>query len=413
MSLLRVFERPSRCMQRLGYAKYIASRCATTETSSLETLGRDLVTTVARKVEVQLTPEIYTYARRRLTDRAYEDLKRKLSKLGEDFDVGHTVTLELQDAYLSSSRLPSRTGKLVAADWRKYPLLLVSLGLMRKGTYSLLVMGQTLLCLVPPEEVAAFRKYTPEINPFLLTDKQRLLFLFLFLERDGDVLQPLYAQISEPAQPFSDREAGDLLPSIFRSLAKRYQERVRSADDTARLQRLLDTAASIERWRGKPYTGGGAILEAITVRLEPFVDMGLLTKDDPFSYKYTLSEVGEAFFARFAQAEDIGAFLEDAFFGAVNSAFGFSARHADGDRILARFYEGYEQLKSPWGYAPIKDVALLAGIRSLIEDGLYFEIKEVVSLLKALQRKRPDVVVFNIDRMGNLVYVKFNADPLR
>ena len=141
--------------------------------------------------------------------------------------------------------------------------------------------------------------------------------------------------------------------------------------------------------------------------------MGLLTKDDPFSYKYTLSEVGEAFFARFAQAEDIGAFLEDAFFGAVNSAFGFSARHADGDRILARFYEGYEQLKSPWGYAPIKDVALLAGIRSLIEDGLYFEIKEVVSLLKALQRKRPDVVVFNIDRMGNLVYVKFNADPLR
>jgi hypothetical protein len=409
MSFLRGFENTSRCMQRLGFVKYLVSRCARTATSSLDSLGKDLVGTVTRKVNAPLTPALYRYIKRRLTDRAYDDLKRRLKGLSE----GEQVYIEIQDAYLASSSLPSRTGKLVYEDWRKFPYFLSSLGLMRKGTYSLLVMGHTLLRLVPPEEVAAFREYTPEVNPFLLANKQRLLFLFLFLERDGDVLQPLYARISELPQPFSDREAGDLLPPIFRSLVKRYQERARSADDTTRLQRLLDTAASIERWKGKPYTGMGARQHAVTVRLEPFVDMGLLTKDDPFSYKYALSEVGEAFFARFAQAEDIGAFLESAFFRAVDSAFGFGARHADDDRIFTRFYEGYEQLKSPWGYAPIKDVALLAGIRSLIEDGLYFEIEEAVSLLKALQRERPDVVVFNIDRMGNLVYVKFNDDPLR
>jgi hypothetical protein len=56
-------------------------------------------------------------------------------------------------------------------------------------------------------------------------------------------------------------------------------------------------------------------------------------------------------------------------------------------------------------------VALLAGMRALVDDGLRFEIAGALGLLKRTQRELPYVIRFNIDRMGNLVYVKFLADP--
>jgi len=45
MGFIRVLEHPSRCMQRLGYIKYVLSRGAATSTSSLEKLGHELVKT--------------------------------------------------------------------------------------------------------------------------------------------------------------------------------------------------------------------------------------------------------------------------------------------------------------------------------------------------------------------------------
>ncbi|TEU18084.1 MAG: hypothetical protein E3J21_06735 [Anaerolineales bacterium] len=411
MSFLHALDSARRPMQRLGFAKYVISRCASTSTSSLETLGRGLVETVRRKLTVPLTPEIYAYARRRLTDRAYAPLKQELNRLGPDFDAGHTVRLEIQDVYLASSQLPSQTGKLVAGDWRKYPPLLLALGLIRPGTYSLMVAGLTLLRLTPDTEVAAFREYTPQANPLLLDTRQRLFFLYCLLERDGDVLQPLYRALLERDAPFSDREAGDLLPAIFRDLEKRYRGRARSGDELQRLQRLLDEANSIERWQGRTYTGKGAREEHITPRLEPFADMGLLDKPDPSAYRYTLSPAGRALFTGFCEARDIAAFLENDFFHTADAAFGFDAAPADETQVLARLYAAYNELKSPLGYAPIKEAALLAGVRALVDERLRFEIAEAVELLKRTQRELPYVIRFNIDRMGNLVYVKFLADP--
>ena len=415
MSFLHALDSARRPMQRLGFAKYVISRCASTSTSSLETLGRGLVETVRRKVTVPLTPEVYTYARRRLTDRAYAPLKQELNRLGPDFDAGHTVRLEIQDTYLASSQLPSQTGKLVAGDWRKYPPLLLALGLIRPGTYSLMVAGLTLLRLTPPAEIAAFREHDPQTNPLLLDTRQRLFFLYFFLERDGDVVQPLYRALlernNEPSETFSDREAGDLLPAIFRDLEKHYRGRARSGDELQRLQRLLDVAASIERWRGKTYTGKGAREEHITPRLEPFADMDLLDKPDPFAYRYALSPAGWVLFTAFCEAGDITAFLENDFFHTADAAFGFGTAPAEEGRVLAHFYAAYNELKSPLGYAPIKEVALLAGIRALVDEGLRFEIAEATELLKRTQRELPYVIRFNIDRMGNLVYVKFLADP--
>jgi hypothetical protein len=415
MSFIRVLERPSRCMQRLGYIKYVLSRGAATSTTSLEKLGHELVDTVRRRVSVPLTPALYTYAKRRLTDRTYASLKQELERLGPDFAGEQALRVEIQDAYLADPALPSRTGKLVNADWRKYPNLLTGLGLLRESTYSLMVMGQTLLCLTPEKEIKAFRDYAPQTNPFRLSDPQQLLFLFMILDKDGDVLHPLYRALLEGDGVFNDRGAGDLLPAIFRDIEKRCRDRTRSGNDLQRLQQLRETADTVERWASRQqYTGKGAREETITPRLEPFADLGLLDKEDSFGYYYTLSKAGRAFWSAFCriELEDIEDFLNGRFFEAAAEAYGYLTTAVEGEELLARLYAAYNEIKSPLGYAPIKEVGLLAGVRALAEEGLCFELADALALLKEVQRAQPRNVRFNIDRMGRLTYVKFQASPL-
>lgn len=413
MALVKAFEHTSRCMQRLGFIKYAVSRCALSDTSNLASLGQALVTSAAQKVRITLTPEILAYVEKRLTDRAYQELRRTISKLPEESRFQSSVSLELQDIYLSSPELPSQTGKLVYDDWKRFPRFLSSLGLMRRGTYSLFVRGQLLLKLVPQGELAAFKEYIPEHNPFKLDLKQKLLFLRQFMEYDGDVLHPLFSQLRGLGDSFTDRDAGDLLPLIFRELGRKARPRARSGNDIEWLQQLLDTASSIEKWKGKPYSGKGAREESITVRVEPLVDIGLLDKEDPFSYRYRISAAGKVLVDSLLTSNDINDFLTKRFFQVCSSCFDITAEPAkDRHLILEGLYDSYNSLKSALGYAPITDVALLAGITSLIEKGIYFEVDDAVNILKQRQKEHPETLRFNIDRTGKLTYVKFNTAPV-
>ena len=55
MAQIRVLGNTARCMQRLGYLKYLVRRVVALETSSLDNLGHDLVGAVMSKVRVPLT----------------------------------------------------------------------------------------------------------------------------------------------------------------------------------------------------------------------------------------------------------------------------------------------------------------------------------------------------------------------
>jgi len=174
----RIFTNTARCMQRLGYLKHLAHLAASRETSNFETLGKELIQSATHRVTVSVTPEIKSYIHRRLTDRVYNDLKKKLgpNATGQGPD---SVSLEIQDVYLASDSLPSRTGKLVLGDWRKYTLLGTLLGLVREGTYSALVRGISLLKLCSNRERIAFAKYVSDCNPFAISPSQALFLLYL------------------------------------------------------------------------------------------------------------------------------------------------------------------------------------------------------------------------------------------
>ena len=395
MPPLRVLDNANKSQQRLGYLKYLLARCMAAETSSLQALGRDLASAVTRSVPAELTPALAEYVRLRLTDGVYKSLRAQVA--GWDPTAPPMrVLVELQDLYLASPfPLPSRTGKLVSEDWRKYPYLDIELGLIRSGTWSPLDRGVVLLRLTPKVELEAFNGYIPEGNPLVLSQAQRILLCYCFLENDGDVLKPLYARLRDK-DGFSDRDAGDLMPEILRAIVRPLGNRSLPAEERGKLERLLKLANSIEKWYGKPYTGGSAREEFIRLRLEPFVDLGLLLKGDPYRYEYGLSPQGRAFFAVLDALGGIGEFLDTAFFRAWAAAFGPA-------EALVR---AWNEIKGPLGYAPIVDVALLAGSHALTQRDAYFEVASARQLLRDWQKESPTALRFEVDRMGNMAHVR-------
>jgi len=413
----RIFTNPRRSMQRSGFLKHLVWRASLSATNDISTLGRNLITAVSRKLSLCLTAHLQEYIMNALTSTKYRAIRLAASDFSEHRADKVMVQIEIQDAYLADPGLPSRRGKLIGDDWNRYPYLALDLGLIRSGTYSLLVRGQSFLSLVPEEERKAFTRTGPmdfneNLNPFKLDVSQRLLLLFSFIERDGDVLKRLYSKLLPKSGIFDARDVGNYLPDIYRGLARESQDKIRSGDDRLRIQRILDTADNIEAVKQKSSPGGKNPREhAITIRLEPFVDLGLLAKPDPFAYRYQITDSTNAVFEPFNSSEDVDFYLQHHFFGTSNEAFGLNSEHIVAkEESLNALQKAYSILKSPLGYAPILEVCLLAGIHSINELGVYFEICEAIDVLKILQKRKPNLVRFNVDRMGALTFVKFIGD---
>ena len=401
-------------MQRLGFLKHLVARASQTSTSNLRALGDNLIKTVSSKVSVSATPSLEKYLSAILSGISHQALMSRVRNALEQSTVGGTVSVELQDAYLSSDTLPSRRGRLVPYDWQKYPHLAVRLGLLRENSFSPLVRGQVFLALVSPAELAAFREYSENTNPFILTVEQRIFFLFTFLERDEHVLLPLYRALLPLETEFTEWEAGNLMPKIFGEIYQSFRPIARSGADTVRLQSLLETAKVIERWRDKRYSGKGARDDAATLRVEPFVDIGILTKEDPFSYRYHFTPTGRQLMSALTKAEKGEPGLDSGFFASVSEAFNLSAPPIqDPDKLLDLIYPSFVKLASPLGYAPMREVILLAAISATTTGRGCFELADGYEALKDAQREYPELVRFNVDRWGNPIFVKFLSDPVR
>jgi len=404
---LRALENTNRTMQRLGYLKFLVYRCSMQDATTVSSLGKALIEKVTKKKLIQLTPELKEYIQKRLTDSIYRKLREAVKKINVDDSYTQSFSVELQDFYLASKKLASKTGKLVSEDWRKYPYLTPALGLVRKESYSLLVRGKVFLEFISSEEIESFNKFAPEYNPFYLNLKQKIIMLFSLLENDGDVLKLLYSHLIQLADSFSDREAGDFLPEVYRNVASYYNSKTRSGDEKDRLFRLLKSAESIEKWKGKPYSGKGAREEDITVRLEPYVDLSLITKQDPFRYEYGFSDKGKLLFRDIVNCEQIDSYLSSQFFNSVNQAFSLNASEASDEKMLKEIFQCYQRIKSTLGYAPIKELALMAGIKLLTEQKEYIEIGRATQFIMQYQKDHPYDVRFQVDRSGAPVYIKF------
>jgi len=394
-------------MQRLGFLKYVVYKCSHQDSIGINDLGKDLISKVTKKYSVNLTQEIKEYIIKRLTDKVYRSLRNSVKDIDIKKNPNQKILIELQDILLSAKEIPSKTGKLISDDWKRYPYLASSLGLVRKGSYSLLVRGKVFLEFVDWLEIDTFITGYKTLNPLNLSDKQKLLLLYSFLENDGYILKQLYANLIKINEPFSDRQAGDYLPYIYREVCQFYNSRARTGEEKDKLHRLLKSAETIEKWKGRSYSGKGAREESITVRVEPFVDLGLLNKSDPYRYEYSFSMEGNLFFLSLSESENVEKFLDHSFFNSLNQAYQLEGNAASDNEILEALYWAYDRMKSPLGYAPIKEIALLSAIETLVDKNKYFEISQATSLISKYQKENPYALRFQVDRSGAPVYVKF------
>jgi len=391
-------------MQRLGYLKALCAQVNETETSNLENLGKRFIDRVTKRVKLcpPFDDELIDYARLRLTDGAYKSLRKTI------LENAGPAGVELQDIYLADRSLPSNTGRLVDANWRRYPYLATSLDLVKKGTYSAMTRSLVLLFVTPTEEVAAFGSLDHEHNPLRISPAQAAILLYCLLENDAEALIPLCRGFLEfSGDVFDERQAGDLLPPILRTTITQHNKRGLTAEERDRLAMLNKIADSVEKWKDKSYSGGGARQEAITVRLEPLCDLGLLSKPQRERYTYQTEEALRICVEQFAEPSNIDESLKAHFFSTFAACRQMQVEDASDDQAVGALVEAGDALKSSLGYTPITDVALLAGSRLLTERSRVLEIGRCFDLLKSLQKQDPTFVRFTVDRMGTLAHVKF------
>jgi hypothetical protein len=383
-------------------------------TSNLDNLGQDLIDTVTKKVRVPLNDARVQYIKQRLYDRAYQLIKDQADNWLKNGGEPPVVTMELQDVYLADPSLPSGVGKLVKEDWRKYPPFGVTLGLIRPGTYSATTRALSLQYLTSPEEQKAFIEYLSEANPFRISSKQALLFLYSLLENDGEVIAPLWAQLVNKYDnsSFTDRDAGNLLPEIYHIIITRHRKRSLSVALRERLEILEKSAESIARARqSERYSGGSARENSSRVRVEPFADIGLLNKPDSLKYEYKFSAAGRILAKALAGVEDsqdVEMFLFNHFFATAAAAWEMSSTPiSEPSDIVPHLHRAWKEIASSSGYAPIEEIALVAGIEALLDHGLIIELAVAREALLVYQKAHPYEVRFTVDRMGVLAHVRF------
>jgi hypothetical protein len=71
----------------------------------------------------------------------------------------------------------------------------------------------------------------------------------------------------------------------------------------------------------------------------------------------------------------------------------------------------YVRLKSDLGYAPIREMLLLANLSAIADASKsLFELNNGVQAVRAWQKEYPDDIRFSVDRRGHIRYVKFSRD---
>lgn len=405
----RVVETPRRSMQRLGLLKLLVAISAKRSTSTLLYVGQELIRTLTSKVDLHWDDDLANYVRSALSEQTFPSVRQAAAQFLRQGVAGSpTVALEIQDAYLSQISLPSRRGRLAPTDDSRFPHWGVALGLTRKEPFGPLVRGNLLLSLVSEPELAAFTRFDPSCNPLDLSGSQRVFFLYTLLEKDLSVLIPLYEQLLERNGSFTDLEAGDMLPDLYLAASRALRRTGRGGLDADRATQMADTSSAIRARRGRSY-GKTVREQTITPRLEPFVDMGLLSKIGAYSYEYEFTPSGRDFFSRMKgqwQASFSG------FGKAAASLFNYDDRQVSSDEeLLYLLHWAWDRLKSSLGYSPIDETLLLGLIKGLEEGAGWFELDEALETLKRLQKNVPGLLRFNIDRQGNLSVLRFMRDP--
>lgn len=407
--MLRVIGFSARRMQRLGFLKHLIATASPQRPTTTVSMGKSLLRVASRKYPTVVLPEKAEYCDRVFTEQHYAALRAQVKAAAELQPVGK-VDLELQDIYLSQDILPSKRGRILAErdkDLYVFPALAVSLGLLTPETLVLTARGRLLASVLSTPEVDAFNQPSG-VNPLAIRPGQAVALLYCFLEEDGDLLSALWPAVARIQGDFTDYEVGDLIGELLEALILRSAKKSPSMDDRVQIAKLNKAVTMIKKWKNKPYGGKGTRDEWATLRLEPFVDLGLLQKADKFAYRYALTDAGRRFSEVLEKSGDLSSLLSNGYVNAVAQLLNLDASPvADSGEALEALKESNRLLANNIGYSGLAETSLLAAINLLQTRNRVLEIGDSIRIMKEAQRQTPHEIHFNIDRWGNVKFVSF------
>lgn len=407
--MIKVISHVTRRMQRVGFLKQVVASASPQRPTSPLTIGKTLLHSMCHKYTVAIGRELQEYCDRVFSEQHYSELRLKMRKALAQQPPGQ-LNLELQDIYLSQDVLPSKRGRILQEkdqDVHVFPGLAVSMGLLTPETYVLTSRGRLFLQTIASGEISAFNQLS-DVNPLSLSPRQITVLLFSFLQADGDLLSLLYPVLATIGNEFYDYNVGDIIGDQLSAFLERIDRSGGAMRDRDALSKLRKTTARIKQWKGKPYSGKGARDEWATLRLEPFVDLGLFAKPDKFSYKYRFTTGGRRFVSDLQASQDLEAFLGGQFVSAVAHLANIDSYPASDSReVLEYLREAHHVLANNIGYSEVVDTALLAGTELLFGKGRLLEVDNAIAILREAQKDRPHEIHFNVDRWGNLKFVSF------
>jgi hypothetical protein len=400
------FVSQSRVSMQRGGMLAVACLAAASEASSLERVAARFDDIVGRNVAVpsDRIDQVDAYLRSLRLWKRYGHLRA-----GDRIEPG--VLIALQDMWLSDPRLPSATGAITREVLDDIPQLAVALRMLRHGNLTRTDRARALLAAYDRGALAAVIAGEIEApNPLILPPAAQLLIAYALLESDGDFLRAAWGTTPvAAAEEFTRADFATGLRHACESLAASARRSMPTGADRQAIRRLLEWAEEIAKGRnaGKHWGGGRPPDQLATLRLEPFVDLGLITRLERTAYRYALNDGQRRFFRRLAHSGDAIEFARSELVAGWVAARGGAAERIGDDEIWERVRESYEALRSPLGFAPFVEVVLLAIGRLINEDPeRFFEIQHGMDVIHERRRTSPKQVRLTIDRSGRLTYMK-------
>jgi hypothetical protein len=401
-------------MQRAGVLSAIVVAASDSQATSLEGISRSYTKLIRRSVAVpSMEGEvILQYLRKQRLWKRYGTLKQA-EEWPEDAQV------EQQDYWLADPAVPSATGAVTDDVIDEPPQLAAALRLIRDQNYTRTDRGRALLAVLEGD-VQTLREgstsWGPNDNPFIIGWAARAVLLYALLDADYDFLRASFEFAPVGENEFTRSTFADSLNDACRALRRAWVRRARSGSERKLLDRLERWAQEIDKGRrsGREWGGGRPPDQLATLRLEPYVDLGLITKLDRAAYRYRLDEGQRSFFDEVGGEGDAEIFLGQSLFAALVRSAGRNPQRTSDAEVWDRMEAAYHELRSRLGFASFVEVALVA-IGRLLEEGggRYFEVGDGVRVVRARQKQEPRRVRLGPTRRGALTYMKLVGGGVR
>jgi hypothetical protein len=410
---MRVISTGRVSMQRPGTLVAVTQAASTRRATDITGIARNYAPLLRRGVSVESECEA-----KRLRDYIGEQkLKARYPAFYAQPDgLQPGSSVEAQDLWLSDgSVVPSSTGAITDDALQGPPVLAAELQLIRPKNHTRTDRGTALLrCSMTT--LPALLDDPRSGNPLTLTISQRVFLLYTFLDADLDLVQEAYRLVLElPGPSFTRTDFSGLLVRSCDAVLARWEPHSRRGAGFERYQQLNrlrnEVEGSQERRGTRGTTWGGARPpESMgTVRLEPYVDLGLLGKPSRSKYTYTLSERQRRFFERVVEATEPAHLLRRELIRSYLESQSLPAESLDDARTWELITAAHRDLRSRLGYAGITETILLASALAADEHGAVLEVGEGIDFLRAKRDAEPRTIKFGVSRGGGLGYVKIEG----